>query len=292
MRTSLIASSDALLEKSAFSATVPVSGANATNYLKNNGLYTFILPAKAQTNGLTTADYPQGTGNGTMTLTSNGNLAFSGTLADGTAVTGTTALSYRDQNKLKAPLFAQIYKNADSKTGTWSGSFGGLITFDVSQTDSDLKAPGCWWFSPWTGKQWYPWGWDEGVNLDLLGSSYQKTLQPVFPGVTSLTTPAAQNLALDADAGDLTGPEKYFHITATNGVTKVPLATDKTYSMVLTATSGKITGTLPMADNTVPAFTAVVFQKGALGGRGFSLTTAPKVVTGTGISAPVTISPH
>ena len=280
-RSTVIATSDVLLDRANFSATIPVPA----NYLVNKGSYTAVLPAKTQPIGsvLTTADYPQGTGCGTVGITSAGNVTFTLTLADGTAFIATAPLS----KGLTVPLYSQLYTNK-------AGSISGLVALSDVATDSDLKATNCTWFRPWTGTQFYPWGWNEGVSIDLLGAKYNSSGSAagasVVPGLTGV---AAPNSLLTFSAGSLTNNvTKLANVSPTNLVTKFD-STDKSFSLVLTAASGKITGTFPHSDGTTPAFLGTVFQKGPLsGGRGFFLTTAPKVIDGTGTSGLMTLTPN
>ena len=279
-RSTVVATSDVLLDRANFSTTIPVPA----NYLVNKGSYTVVLPAKTQPNGsvLTTADCPQGTGCGTIAITSAGNVTFTLTLADGTAFIATAPLS----KGLTVALYSQLYTNK-------AGSISGLVTLNDGATDSDLKATNCMWFRPWTGAQYYPWGWNEGVSIDLLGAKYNSSGSAagasVVPGLTGV---AAPNSLLTFSAGSLTNNvTKLANVSPTNLVTKFD-STDKSFSLVLTAASGKITGTFPHSDGTTPAFLGTVFQKGPLsGGRGFFLTTAPKVIDGTGTSGLMTLTP-
>ncbi|MDB6117962.1 MAG: hypothetical protein JWO08_1743, partial [Verrucomicrobiaceae bacterium] len=286
LRTTLVSTSDVLADRAAFDAKLnPFSTAHAS-YLVNKGLYTVVLPAKAQGNGLTSADFPQGSGFGTITLTAAGSASFSGTLADGTVVTASAPIS----KNLTIPLFAQLY-------ALKAGSFSGLVTLDDTQADSDLKAVNCAWFRPWSNNQYYPWGWDEGVSVNLFGAKYQSTslATNVLLGATNLPSP---NTLLTFTEGSLASTvTKQVNVSATNAVTKFD-TTDKSFGLTLVASTAKITGTFPHTSGTTSAFQGIVYQKGnnttdvQLGGNGYFLTLAPKVINGEGTSGKVTVKPN
>lgn len=267
LRSTVIAESEFTLKRAAFSAKVPVAPAS---YLDNGGKYTVIIPTKAQTNGLTAADYPQGDGSGLITIAKTGLVKFVGCLADGTAFTASAPIA----SDLSVPFFVQIYAK--------KGSFSSLVQLDDSQTESDLAASDCAWFRPWQNKQqYYPWGWEEGVTLDLLGAKFAVT-----KGVSVLQS-GASTLAF-SDGLLSTNVNKAVDIASTNKVTNVP-ATDKTFAVAIVSTTGDVKGTFTPDETNNPkvktAFKGKVYQKGSNpGAYGFFLSPKPKVIDGLGES--------
>ena len=286
LRSTVIATSAFTLDRAAFSAATPVAPSSYTS--TNGGKYSVIIPSKAQTNGLTLIDYAQGTGVGLITITPAGVVNFVGTLADNTPITVSAPLS----SALKAPLFKDLYLT--------KGSFSALVALNDADGDSDLKATDCVWFRPYqSAVQWYPWGWDEGLTLDLLGAKYDpKLVGGVIPGLTAVgATVANATLAY-------TGPCKppylcavlnaNVNISATNVVTKLTganLLPILDFSFTLTATTGDVKGDYKLTDGTKPTYIGKVYQKGVhRGAHGFSMTVKPKVVDGTGESGNVRLS--
>lgn len=276
LRGVLTPMSGIIADRAAFSSTNPLP-ANSP-YLEKRGFYTVKLPARAQTNGLTTADYPQGTGLGTITITAAGNVSFTGTLADGMAVTASAPLSAG----LTAPLFAQLY---DRK----AGSFSALVALDEGEADSDLKAVDATWFRPWTNVQHYPWGWPEGVTLDLLGARFAVPTNACV--VTGLGTTNPNAHLVFSQGGLASDVTKIVNISATNVVTKATAA-DTSFSLTLVPSTGRISGdfTRP-ADGMKPKFSGIIYQKGTGGAHGYFLTTSPTPVDGTGKSGKVELAP-
>jgi hypothetical protein len=246
-------------DRAAFSTLHPVPSA----YTANKGYYTVVIPAKAQDNGLIAANYPQGDGIGAITVTPAGLMTFTGKLADGTAVTASAPLSAA----LTSPLFAQIYLAK-------AGSFGGLITLDDSHPDHDLLGSGFLWFKPFMGGQYYPYGWPEGVSTIPVGA---KTIH---------------NALLTFRFGGLSSEvKKPFHLSALNAVTRFGSPADSSYTLTLTAGTGKFAGTFTHTDGTKPAYSGVILQKGILSG-GYGYFLAPMVkIPGGGLSGHVSLKP-
>lgn len=247
------------------------------DYLANKGLHTIAFPALAQTNGLTAADFPQGDGHGSITVTKAGMVTLSATLADGITVTASAPLD----KTLSAPLFVQLYLNK-------GGCLGGEVNLDKDQPDTDLSGTGFFWFKPYTGGQHYAYGWPDGVTLNLVGARYAAVAGScILPGLGS-TSP---NARLTFTEGALTAPLTWTpNISTTNLVTKAP-ATDPTFTLALVTSSGKFSGTFAHSDHTTTSYTGVILQKGANArGYGYFLTTKPKVIDGTGAGGRVALS--
>ncbi len=257
-----------------------------TAYLGNaglsNGAFTVILPAKGlpyQPAGLTIADYPQGTGFGTLTLTKAGVFIFAGTLADGTTVTASAPLArHTSAPAITFPLFAQLYSK--------SGFLSATVTPNSADLDSDLSAAssGLLWARPASNSQYYPAGWPEVIVTDFLGAKYAAIPgQSVLSGL--LAASHGGNALLDLEHGLLTSSfTRSVNLSKADVVAKLP-ATDKTFTLGLTRSTGHFSGIFTHTDGSKPKFQGVIYQKGSrAGGHGYFLTTTPKVRNGNGQS--------
>ncbi|MDB6138184.1 MAG: hypothetical protein JWO94_1256, partial [Verrucomicrobiaceae bacterium] len=271
-RQTLLNQCTLVADRAAFSKSSLMPAGNT-----NKGYYTVVIPAQGQANGLTPADFPQGDGVGSITVTTAGVATLSATLADGTVVTASASLSAG----LTCPLFTQLY-------AANGGSFSGLITLDDAQADHDLKGAGFRWFKPYTGGALYPFGWAEGVTSNLYGAKYASVAgTSVLPGLGPVS-PANGNAELAFSAGMLTGTlNKDLNISAANVVTKLGSPADSSYTVALTPVTGKFAGTFTHTNHTKSAFTGMVFQKGGYkGGYGFFIsgTTASDAPESGGVS--------
>lgn len=279
-RSAVSAECEFILDRAFYSSTNKLA-ANSP-YLTNAGLFTVILPSKSQTNGLIAVDYPQGDGVGAITISNTGIVKLTGKLADDTAITASAPLS----QALKAPLFAQLYTN--------KGSFSASVQLNSAAADSDLKAVDCVWFRPWQNVQWYPWGWEEGVKVDLYGASYVKT-GTVIPGLPNAPNVTTANAELTFNDGQLdesvTGQ---VNISPTNVVktTAGGSMAATAFKVTLKAATGDISGTFTHTNGTVPTFVGKVYQKGPNAGTyGYFMTAKPKVVDGLGESGGFSLAP-
>src|SRR5258708_6252856 len=111
-----------------------------TNRPAQAGNYTMMLPGMGVC----------GNGIGTVKVDKAGNVVWSGTLADGTAVSQTTTLSKQG----RWPLYASLY-----------GGTGEIISWMqfASQSDSDLAGQTIW-IKPAGRVAYYPMGMTNGVN--------------------------------------------------------------------------------------------------------------------------------
>ncbi|MDB6076148.1 MAG: hypothetical protein JWO89_3788, partial [Verrucomicrobiaceae bacterium] len=263
-RDTVIPMSTLVADRAAFSLGSPVPP-------QYKGYYTVVIPAQAQTNGLTSPDFPQGDGIGSLTVTAAGLVTLSATLADGTAVTASAPLSATRT----CPLFAQIYLSK-------SGSFGGLITLNDGLADHDLLGTGFLWFKPYLGGQTYPYGWPEGVSTIPFGAKYASIPgTSVLPGVSAVGI-QVHNALLAFQQGGLTHDvTKVLHLSPLNVVTRFGIPADPSYSLALTAATGKFGGTFAHTDGTRPAFSGVICQKGPQGGGyGYFLAPTVKIIGG------------
>ncbi len=277
-RRALVSNSIVTLDRAAFSATNQVP----SNYLVNKGLYNVVFPARASQVDLTSADYPQGDGVGSITVDKLGKASLAATLADGTVVTASALLS----KDLKVPLFAQLYG------APTEGSLGGVVTLDDTEDDSDVSGTNFFWFRPWQDVHHYPWGWPEGIAVDLVGTKFAVPVgASVLPDL--LTGPPNATLVFSDGLLDPSPVSKDVQISATNVVTKYAVfpALDTSYTLTITAATGKIAGDFTHTDGTKPKFNGVILQKGAnREAFGYFLTVAPKVITGLGESGAVSLS--
>lgn len=271
----------------ALRATVP---ADILTYVPVGTSATFtarIIPKAVQPVPLTTADFPQGYGYATITLTKTGLLTFTGTLSDGTTpVTMSSSLSENGE----CYLFAQLY----NKLGFLSSTF----FLDDTDPDSDMSCDSSLWLKPYQDIQHYPYGWPEVVNLSIEAARYVVT-----SGKSVITAPDDSVIPADVDgladllpgtggsarfALELLSPEmnggavvaKYININGTDTVTKVNTA-DASFSVGIARTTGLVTGSFTNPDdNRKPSFKGLVYQKGATPGvYGFFLTPTPTPIT-------------
>ena len=274
-RDSVLPWSSFVADRAAFTLAKPVPA----KYTANKGYYTLVIPAQAQVNGLVAANFPQGDGIGSIIVTPAGLMTFTGVLADGTAVTASAPLSAA----LTSPLFAQIYLSR-------AGSFGCLITLDDSQPDHDLLGSGFLWFKPFLGGQYYPYGWPEGVSTVPRGAKYLAVAgTSVLPGL-SVVARTIHNALLTFSQGGLTNEvKKPLHISPLNVVTRFGIPADPSYSLILTAATGRFAGTFTHTDGTKPIYSGVILQKGSLsGGYGYFLAPTLKIIGG-GLSGHVSL---
>jgi len=264
--------------------TVPTSVPDV--YLANKGLHTVVFAAQSTQPGLVAADYPQGDGIGQITVLKNGTVSLKGTLADGTPVTASAPVT----ESLVWPLFAPLYAVGRAAPG---GSILGEVTFNSALPNSDLSGADIVWYRPYLSSvQYYPFGWPEGIEVDVLGAKY--AVQPgVLTGLGGINT-LVGNADLNFTDGLLAAPvSKFVNITAATNVATTLPGSDKSYSLKFTPANGEFSGILPHSDGTKPTYKGIVIQKGAqAGGYGYFLTTSPgpKLIDGTGQGGAATLS--
>ena len=258
--------------------------------------YTVVFPPKglgSQPAGFTLADYPQGDGYATATVSINGTVSLAGKLADGTIIGASAPLSKTNT----WPLFQQLYP----VLGVKKGCIAGQVTLDdgPAQTETDMAGTDLLWFRPFQLVQWYPFGWDEGILVDLMGAKYvvppATPATSVFPGpgpasALKAVDPVNGNASLTFSDGLLSGPiTRSVNISTANVATRPTSNTDANFTLVLTAASGIVTGVVTHTDGTKPAFQGVIIQKGTQrGAYGYFLTKQPTVIDYKGESGGVT----
>lgn len=230
------------------------------NYLSSKGLYTVIFPARNSEVGLTSSQYPQGDGYGTLRITNKGLVTVIGTLADGTAVSSSATIS----KTYELPFYSKL---------TGGGLISGPVTFDYTKADTDAKGTNLVWLRPAVAtSKYYPQGWTSGILIDLLAAKYVVTPgTAVIPGLAA-TSPNADVTLTD---GKLTANvDKQVTISTHNVVTVTPV--DHTFTLALQAAAGSFTGKFKHTDGTSPAYKGAIYQKGSLvGGYGYFLSTVP-----------------
>ncbi len=239
--------------------------------------YTWAMPAQLQTSGLTAIQYPQGDGVGSMKLSKLGAATLAGVLADGTNFTSSAAMGA----DMSLPMFVSLERGA--------GSLNGWLAVDHTRPDSDISCSALNWFKPVIAvATHYPFGWPEGVTLPLIGARFSVPVsESVLPDLSAVL---GANALLRFTQGALTRAlQKELIISAKNLVTKEP-ASNPSYTMKLTTTTGQFTGSFTHRDGAVANYTGVILQKGT-NRRGFGhfLTAKPKVITGAGQSGVVSL---
>ncbi|HYF34086.1 MAG TPA: hypothetical protein VD994_02260, partial [Prosthecobacter sp.] len=251
----------------------------------NSGFYTVGFPAKAQVSGMTASQFPQGNGYCTLTVSNLGAVNVAGKLADGTLVTGSSALVAGNA----CPIFLQLITPGAAAT-VKGGCFGGVLSFDTSPADSDVNGSDLLWIRPAVTQlsapaaaaaatRLYSEGWPSGIYVDAVGGLYSKTVT-VQAGLGIGATDAVNgNAELTFTDGKLTESisKSLFNING-NSVAKIPAA-DSSYTLSLAATTGSFSGTFTpdwASPSTIkPAYSGILIQKGAnKGGFGFFLSNA------------------
>ncbi len=263
LRGAVIARSHIAAGRAAFSATNKVP----TTPDITSKPYTLVFKHRATQPGLTAADYPQGDGYATGTVKADGTMTFTGKLADNTAFTTTAALS---QDK-HWPLYLPLYAGSQ-------GCIAADVKVDTAPDDTDMAASAVYWFRPWQNVQWYPWGWPEGIAVDVIGSKY---VIP-FPGLKPVDA-VNGNASLTFADGNLSAVIiKNVNLSPTHVASKAPV-TDASFTFALNAATGMMSGNLTHTDGSKPLWQGVLFEKGAnKGGYGYFMTLAQKKVNGLG----------
>jgi hypothetical protein len=282
----------------AIGTTVPdpyltVTGTAPSPTGRTDGVFTVVLPSVPLgsqpvriSEVLTEQDYPRGDGVATLRVTKGGGVSLAGTLADGTPVTMTGTLSH----DLRVDLFAQLY----SKKGFLSAP----IKLDAAQTDSDLKreaGEAVLWNRPFnSSSHYYPYGWAETLELDLLGAKYavkaNESVVRAANGVKLQAEDGDGNVTLTISDGQLDGSlVKSANLSTADFVTKVPV-NDPTFTMLVNRTTGAVTGGFDHTNDTKPAYNIIIFQKGPnAGAYGYFLTKQPALIDYTGESGGVSL---
>jgi hypothetical protein len=275
--------------------------------ISTRGIYTVGFPAKAQTPELDTSLFPQGDGIATITVLDTGMVTLVGTLADGTAITASSNLVAGNM----CPIFVQL--NTPGSTTVKGGSFGGILTFDATQANSDVSGVDLRWFRPAVTApttpnpvmDLYTAGWPTGIKVDAVGALYDATLTLQSSlGAGAPATAAAGNTDLLFDnvryKSSAAGSATVYGLRSlartprvvNSVVTLIPSGTTS-YTLTAVQATGTFSGTVAVdvgsliTDPSKPPYRGIIVQKGTnKGGYGYviSATTGDRDPQSGGVS--------
>lgn len=232
-----------------------------------SGTLTMALLAKAQSPAVSTSLYPQGDGIATVTLTSAGGVTISGTLADGTAFSGSSAFV----SAASCPYYVQLTVGG-AKTGVLSGD----LLFDTAQAGSDVSCVDMLWIRPLTTQTLYTNGWPAGIKVDALGALYTASATPQTSLALGSVNATNGNGKLVFTDGRLTSSITKTAFNVSGSTVTLLSAADKSFTLSFT-TGGTFTGTFlpnwtPLA-TAYPVFKGIILQKGPnKGGYGWFIS--------------------
>ena len=217
--------------------------------------FTLILPSLfPQTTGIAKQYFPQGTGYATMAVSVKGVVSLTGKLADNTTFSGSAPLSKTSQ----WPVFAPLY--------TAKGSISGMANLADAAVNVEDVTGTLIWFRPEQNVQWYPYGWNDGLSVGLLGARYAVPASgSVFPALQAMMP----NATLVFSNGLIAAPiSQDITIASTNLVTPAGVT-------AITKASGLFSGTFTHSDGSKLPYQGVILQKGAKqGGWGYFMSRA------------------
>ena len=233
--------------------------------------YNLVLKARrSQGAGFTISDYPQGEGFGTAAVLKNGFVSCVFRMADDdAAVTFSTNLS----RLFQWPLFLQLLPS--------KGSVTGRVQINEALPDTDMTAPGLIWFRPFLNRQWYPFGWDEGIFVDLIGTKDPAQADaPILGGLAAAS--AGGNASLTFTDGLIaTFVGKDINISPT-GVVSTAGGSDTSYTLSLNSlrpAGGGFFGSFTHPGGGTAEFKGTILQKG-VNKRGFGFFLSPRPAVG------------
>lgn len=246
------------------------------------GLYSIVFPSKTQTPSMDAANYPQGDGYTSLTLAKNGNITFTGYLADGSKYTGSTKLRADGS----APLYVQLYRK--------QGAMAGAVTFaDLANTD--VAGANFLWLRPAQSRaRVYPLGWPNGVKVDASGTKYASPTSLDFgQGAADVVNGNASLVFTDGGlSSTITKAVSVNPGPVSVGQIKLIPAASPTYKLTLTAANGVFTGTVAMPSG-LETYRGILLNKGAnKGGFGYFLTTPALSYGVTGQGGGVSLDPN
>ncbi len=284
--------------RASYSATNLVPGSYLNDSSKvggpvNQGIFTVIFPAKAQSPAKDASSYPQGDGYLTLTLSNAGVVSGTGFLADGTSLSVSSVL-VRGQ---ECPLFVQL-STPGQPTTVKGGSFLGTLLFDSTRPDTDVSGTDFAWFRPdvsgltpgstaaaVAAANLYTSGWPQGIRVDAMGALFFKALtvqQGIDLDGETLDTDGNilpyEDGKLAISSGKLPSAViKQNFIVCGNKITKIPSSdTSYTLSSAGSTFTGTFRPTWTPASTILPSFKGAYLQKGAhKGGHGFFLSNLP-----------------
>ena len=248
------------------------------------GVYTLVLPSKAQVPALATNFYPKGDGVATLNLNTSGVATISGFLADGSSFTTTSEL----HGDASLVFFVPLYRA--------SGFISGKLAFS-NLPDSDVVGTNLLWMRPaQPSARYYPTGWPGGINVDAIGAKHdggsgdrKHTTLDFGQGASN---PTLGNASLVFTDGPLNAPiTKRLNINPSTGATSSFPGASLSYSFALTALNGLFSGNL-VHDGDSDAYRGILINKGVnKGGFGYFLSTPTDAVSSNGQSGRVFIDP-
>ncbi len=215
-------------------------------------------------------EYTQGSGYGVLTISAtDGASKFAGVLADGTAFTSASVLC----KTRVVPVYASFASSI--------GALVGNATVDTAPAATDVTSTGLRWFRRASNSQYYPWGYDSGLTLDLLGAKQTGSTQASL-GLSS--TPL-----VEFTGGPFATLVSQLLGTAPKGF----LSTDKATSLSFSST-GLMTGSHTAAGSTGKhSIKGIIVGKPGTTGKAYGhiLSPAPANTNGTGQAGNVEVKP-
>jgi hypothetical protein len=197
----------------------------------------------------------RGCGVGTVTVSKLGTARLTGTLADGTPIVYSNALSKANAWPLFVPLAGG------------RGSMSGWVSFPQLSDDA-LQSPGLLWFKPAaTGRvaTLYASGWPGGMDLDLMGSKYVKPARvenrSTFAGLGA--TDAAGNADAELLGSGLPAGGLHIPLNILANDLAQPIAPNSDHvALRLVSSNGTFSGSFtPAAGGGRSTFKGVILQK-------------------------------
>jgi hypothetical protein len=195
------------------------------------------------------SEYPQGDGVGTLTVKPSGVASLRGTLADGSKISVSNALSAAN----RWPFFA----STDRKLG----AIAGFVDFVVTGNTCDVVANEILWHKPANPKApRYVTGWPGGIFVDIAGAKFEAVNgQSLLPG---LGVPDADgNVEFRADGGGLPLPlVKALRIDIRDRITVISRAADS-LRISINRKTGLVSGRfIPLVGEKPVSFSGTVLQ--------------------------------
>jgi hypothetical protein len=256
------------------------------NASATKGFFTLGLPSKTQAPALPASSYPQGDGYASISLSDDGQVSLSGALADGTSITGSSALLAGNA----CPIFIQLV-TPGAASSVKGGSFGGTLVFNTAPADSDVSASDLLWIRPSVtavaspagaalATNLYTAGWPDGIRVDAVGAHYNKALTVQNSLALGAPDLVNGNAKLHLTDGKLIAAVTRTNLNISGNVITKTAPADASYTLTATAATGAFSGSftpdwIPLAAMK-PAFKGILIQKGASkGGFGFFLSNIP-----------------
>ena len=227
----------------------------------------FTVPAAPLT--LLADEYPHGSGYGVLTLSSrDASTKLVGVLADGTAFTSASVLCKSNV----VPVYASFANGI--------GSLVGNATVDTAPATTDMTGTDLRWFRRANSGQYYPWGYESGLTLGLIGAKQAGSTQASL-GLSSTPTVEFSGGPFSALVSQLLG-------TSTKGFLSADNATSLSFSST-GLMNGSHTPAGTMAKHLIKGI--IIGKGGSAEAYGYILTPAPAHTNGTGQGGRVEVKP-